>query len=196
MVPTPPTSENSDALCVVVTKAWSYFVVDRWKIIENVYSTMLPACLSACLPARLDAEVASGALLTLLLKLGNFPYALTKVICKVTLSFTPCPLCFHPCPLFQWYLQSKEIFVKSHIRCPIMPKLASLAPKSPDFTHNFTQPCSIVPYWGLFLLDLQGTLSPSSVYLFKQDLVKDRGTPLGTPSGWRVPERNDDRGEK
>jgi hypothetical protein len=29
-----------------------------------------------------------------------------KVICKVTLSFTPYPL-------FGWYLQSKEIFIKS-----------------------------------------------------------------------------------
>jgi hypothetical protein len=34
-------------------------------------------------------------------------FALIKVIRKVTLSFTPYPL-------FQWYPQSKEIFIKSH----------------------------------------------------------------------------------
>jgi hypothetical protein len=38
-----------------------------------------------------------------------------RVICKVTLS-SPCVwACFHPPPiLLQWYLQSNEIFIKSH----------------------------------------------------------------------------------
>jgi hypothetical protein len=72
-----------------------YFVVDRWKIIENVYSTML----SACLPACVEAEVASGALLTLLLKLGNFHYALKLSVKSPSLS-PPVPSAFTLVPSF------------------------------------------------------------------------------------------------
>jgi hypothetical protein len=76
-----------------------YFVVDRWKIIENVYSTMLSACLPVCLPACVEAEVASGALLTLLLKLGNFHYALKLSVKSPSLS-PPVPSAFTLVPSF------------------------------------------------------------------------------------------------
>jgi hypothetical protein len=40
------------------------------------------------------------------------------VIRKVTLSFTPYPLCFDPLsPLFQWYPQSKEILLNLSVNC-------------------------------------------------------------------------------
>jgi hypothetical protein len=34
-----------------------------------------------------------------------------RVICKVTLCFTPISLAFPPYPLYQWYPQSKEILL-------------------------------------------------------------------------------------
>jgi len=40
-----------------------------------------------------------------------------KVIRKVILSFNPCPLCFHPLSLFQWYPQSKEILLNLGMKC-------------------------------------------------------------------------------
>jgi hypothetical protein len=155
----------------------------------------LPACLSACLPARppwgwsclrctSDTSVETW-------KLSLW----TKVVCKVTLSFTPCPLCLHPCPLFQWYLQSKEILLNLTFDALLCQNWSVLPP------NRLTLQITLLSHVPLSLIGVSSyltskVLSPSSVYLYKQDLVKDHGTPLGTRSGWRVPERNDDRGEK
>jgi hypothetical protein len=39
------------------------------------------------------------------------------VICKVTFSLTPYPLCFHPYPLLEWYPQSKKILLNLSMKC-------------------------------------------------------------------------------
>jgi hypothetical protein len=38
-------------------------------------------------------------------------------MCKVTFSFTPYSLCFHPYPLFDWYPQCKEILLNLSMKC-------------------------------------------------------------------------------
>jgi hypothetical protein len=43
------------------------------------------------------------------IKIGFLKLKYNKVICKVTFSFTPYPI-------FQWYPQSKEIFIKSQYK--------------------------------------------------------------------------------
>jgi len=63
---------------------------------------MLCACLPVCPPARLEAEVASGALMTLLLKLGNFPYA-PKLSVKSPSAFTLVPLFSGICKVRKFY---------------------------------------------------------------------------------------------
>ncbi len=47
-----------------------------------------------------------------------FKFHVNIVIWKVTLSFTPYSLCFHPpIPFFEWYLQSKEISLNLSMKC-------------------------------------------------------------------------------
>ncbi len=58
----------------------------------------------------------------------------TKVIQKVTLSFTPYSLCFHPHPLFQRYLQSNEILLHLSMKC------WNSAFKCTTFESNYSSP--------------------------------------------------------
>jgi len=74
----------------------------------------VPACLPVCPPARLEAEVASGALMTLLLKLGNFPYAPKLSVKSPSLS-PPVPSAFTLVPLFSGICKVRKFYKISHL---------------------------------------------------------------------------------